>query len=181
MGIVVVDLRSEPIRFRFREHHRGGSQPLGGNQVVVTPTVGCRHHHVVRDVVHHVEPVFQALGVGVEQSVLVGPCHHSPRFHVGTIEEIASNVNPADAEIVGHADAQQVSHHGRVPRLSPQQVKVVLASIVDVGILSLLRCRETPKLIIGTVHNPPLPILANNGFREARFCKRARIARQQIE
>jgi hypothetical protein len=101
--------------------------------VVITSTVGCRHHHVVRDDVGHVEPVFQALGVGVEQSVRVGSCHHRPRFHVMVVEEIPGNVNPTDAEIVWHRDIQQVSHQGCIPLINPEQVEVVFPEIIYSG------------------------------------------------
>ena len=63
-----------------------------------------------------------------------------------------------------------------------QLPEIVRPGIVDVGILSFLRCRETTELCIRSVDHFPLSaVIDGHGFRQALIRKRTRPARQQVK
>ena len=142
----MVDAQSKLSRFRFAVHHLSVSETKVFNHPVVTPAVGCRQHHILWNIVAVGVPIFQAFGVAVEQNPTVEVCQSNPRLEIILVEEITRNVHPNNPGVRWNRIVQPEVHHVGVVAVCLQDVEIVLAEIVHVGVLSLLTCRETTEL-----------------------------------
>lgn len=127
MAIVVIDLKSSNIGFRFAEDYLSRAKVIFFYQVIPITSTACSKPKVVGDLVKSSHPIPKAFGIRIKHNTWVTLGCLKPGVKVNLVEEIPTNMNAYITRMYWQRPLNQINHTLKRWVLVPQQIGVVLA------------------------------------------------------